>query len=142
MIRALLLSLALALPGAPVAADTVEAVRTLRSGTLLAYGDVTLVPGPAAPGMADSIEAVVGQELRSSIYRGRAVRLSDLGPPTLVRRNDIVTLYFRQGALSIRGEGRALGDGGEGERLRVMNLDSRLIVTGRVRGPSLVEVSR
>lgn len=141
MIRAAVLLGAL-LTAAPAAADTVEAVRTLRTGTVVLPGDVEIVHGEPRSGLARSLDEVIGKELRSSIHRGRPVRLADLGPPTLVRRNDIVTLFFRHGALSIRGEGRALGDGGMGERLRVMNLDSRMTVTGRISGPGLVEVTR
>ncbi|HHX90132.1 MAG TPA: flagellar basal body P-ring formation protein FlgA, partial [Paracoccus sp.] len=36
--------------------------------------------------------------------------------------------------------GRALGRGGAGETIRIMNLASRSTVSGRVAGPGLVEV--
>lgn len=66
----------------------------------------------------------------------------DLAPPTLVRRNDLVRMRFVGGRLEIRAEGRALEAGRAGERVRVLNLDSRQPVTGRVVAPSEVEIRR
>ena len=78
--------------------------------------------------------------LLTSPVTGRPIAAGDLGPPAVVERNQIVTLRFRRGALLIEGEGKALDRGPEGARVRVMNLLSRVSVTGRVAGPNLVEV--
>ncbi|MFM7442840.1 MAG: flagellar basal body P-ring formation chaperone FlgA, partial [Tabrizicola sp.] len=64
----------------------------------------------------------------------KPVRLGDLGPPTLVERNQPVTLVYLSGGLAISTEGRALARGSVGDEVRVMNLGSRNTVTGRV-GP-------
>jgi flagella basal body P-ring formation protein FlgA len=70
------------------------------------------------------------------------VQPGDLGPETLVRRNAVVTMLYSAGGLAIRTEGRALDAGGEGERVRVMNLSSRQAVPAVVRARDLVEVIR
>lgn len=116
-----------------LAADTVVAKRTVRAMAIVTPDDVGLVPGDVA-GAFDDLALVVGQEARVVLYAGRPVLRGDLGPPALVDRNQIVRLIFRAGPVSIMAEGRALDRGGMGDRLRVMNLDSRNTVTGLI-GP-------
>ncbi len=145
--RALLLcaALAAALPFSPASAQsasadsTVVAARPIRAKAVIAPGDLSVTPG-ATPGAVSQPAQAVGMEARVAIYAGWPVREADLAPPAVVERNALVTLTFRSGALSIETEGRALSRAGVGERVRVMNLDSRTTVTGFVTGYNLVEV--
>ena len=132
------LAAVLVLGAVEVRAQDLTANRTLRAGTIIASGDLALRGETDAELLSD----LVGLELRRAVYAGRAVARSDLGPPTLVRRNDIVTILYRAGGLSLRTEGRALGAGGAGERIEVMNLDTRLTVRAVVTSVGLVEVGR
>lgn len=134
------LLLVLATP-APAAAQEVLAARTLRVGTVLKAGDLTL-PNGAEAGGRELIAALVGLETRRAIYTGRPVLAADLGPPTLVRRNAVVVMLYTDGGLGIRTEGRALDSGGAGEVVRVINLASRRSVLATVTGENQVEVSR
>jgi flagella basal body P-ring formation protein FlgA len=118
---------------APAAAESLVATRTIRAKTLIAPEDLTLVSAEI-PGALTDPDAAVGLEARVAIYAGKPVRPGDLGPPTLVERNQLVTLVYRSGELAISTEGRALSRGSEGEEIRVMNLGSRNTVTGRI-GP-------
>lgn len=129
-------------PARAALADTVEATRTLRSGTIIHPGDVRLGHGEPQRREIDRLDQAIGMEVRASIRKGRRIRQTDLREPILVKRNQLVDIVYRRGTLVIRGEGRALRDGGKGEAIRVMNLDSRVIVTGRVGGAGRVEVSR
>lgn len=130
-----LVILALAAPAfvIPALAESVVATRTIRAKALIAPEDLTLVSAEL-PGALDDPHEAVGQEARVSIYAGKPVRPGDLGPPTLVDRNQLVTLIFVAGGLAISTEGRALGRGSEGDEVRVMNLGSRNTVSGRI-GP-------
>lgn len=119
--------------GAPVSAESLVATRTIRAKTLVTTDDLTLV-NAAIPGALSDPDQAVGLEARVAIYAGKPVRPEDLGPPTLVERNQLVTLVFLSGGLAISTEGRALARGGAGDSIRVMNLGSRTTVTGRV-GP-------
>lgn len=129
MLRVLLL-VALA---APVSAESLVATRTIRAKTLISPEDLTLV-NAELPGALTDPALAVGLEARVSIYAGKPVRLGDLGPPTLVERNQLVTLVYVSGGLAISTEGRALARGADGDQIRVMNLGSRNTVTGRI-GP-------
>jgi flagella basal body P-ring formation protein FlgA len=128
MIRALVIGLLLA----PAAwADSVVAARTIRSQAILTPADVSMVSADL-PGALSDPNRVVGMEARVVLYAGRPIRHEDIGPPAIVERKQIVVVHYRQGPLNISMEGRALARAGAGDRLRVMNLESRNSVTGTV----------
>lgn len=115
----------------PAAADAVFAARTMPAGTIISAGDLrtenTTIDGVLAqPSDAVGLQTVV------TIYSGRPVRLSDLAAAKIVQRNQIITLVYSNGGLSIVTEGRALEDGGIGDQVRVMNISSRTTVSARI----------
>ncbi len=121
----------LLLTAAPVMADSVVATRTIRPHALIGPDDLTLVAAEL-PGALDDPAKALGLEARVAIYAGRPVRQGDLGPPTLVQRNQVVALVYATGGLAIATEGRALARGSVGEVIRVLNLASRTTVNGRI----------
>lgn len=127
LIAALLIAPALA------QADTLVANRTIRSQTLLAPGDLVLASG-TVPGALTSADQAVGMEARVVLYAGRPIRPEDIGPAALIDRNQTVTIRFRNGNLTITAEGRSLGRGTVGDRIKVMNLASHSTISGTI-GP-------
>lgn len=135
----LVLTLLCAALAAPATAETLVAVRTLRAQTILTPDDLTVVAG-VVPGTASDPTEVIGLETRIAIYQGRPIRPADLGPPAIVDRNQSVVLSYVAGPLTITAEGRALGRGGVGDRIKVMNVASRTTVTGIVAADGSVRV--
>jgi flagellar basal body P-ring formation protein FlgA len=127
-----------ALPGMALA-DSLVATRTIRAQSILGPDDVTLVAA-AIPGAITVPEEALGLEARVSIYAGRPIRLSDLGPAAVIDRNQVVPLVFTTGGLSILTEGRAMERGGVGDVIRIMNLGSRTTVAGRIAEDGRVHV--
>lgn len=121
-------------------AETVLAARTIRAQTILSATDIAVVEGDVMGAYAFADE-VIGLESRVALYAGRPIRIEDLGPPAIIDRNQIVTLYYRTDILTLAAEGRALGRAGVGDRLRVMNLTSHQIVSGTVRADASVDAS-
>lgn len=117
----------------PAFADSLVATRTIRAQSVIGPDDLTLVDAEV-PGAATDLAEALGLETRVAIYAGKPVRLSDLGAPALIDRNQVVTLVYLAGGLTISTEGRAMGRGAEGDVIRVINLASRSTVSGRV-GP-------
>lgn len=117
----------------PAFGDSVVATRTIRAQAVIGPDDVTVVDADVPGALSDPAQAL-GQEARVAIYAGKPVRLSDLGAPALIERNQVVTLIYLAGGLAITTEGRALARGSEGEVIRAINLASRATVSGRV-GP-------
>lgn len=136
--RWVLLLLTLSAP-APVLADALLAERTIRPREVIAATDLRAgeirIPGA----VTDPIMAI-GQEAVTTIYAGQPVLAAYIAPPAAVERNELVELVFQRGGLFIRAEGRALGRGAVGDRLRVMNISSRTSLTGVVSGPGQVTV--
>jgi flagellar basal body P-ring formation protein FlgA len=120
-------------------AESLIAVRTIPAQSVIASDDVSLVDA-VMDGAVLTPAAAIGQEARVTIYAGRVVLLADLGPAAVVDRNQVVPLRFLAGALAIMTEGRALERGGTGDVIRIMNLSSRLTVTGRVMPDGSVNV--
>lgn len=116
----------------------IRAARTLRIGSILMERDLHT----DTPLSVQMVPDMVGKEVRRIIYVGQPVQPEDLGPPTLVRRNEIVVMSYKSGSLGIRTEGRAMSPGGKGETIEVMNLSSRLTVRAMVVGVRSVEVVR
>jgi len=127
------------IPAGPALAESLVAARNLPAQTLIAPGDVMQVEA-VIPGALGQPAEAVGLETKVAIYAGRPVRAGDIGPAALIERNAIVALEYRAGGLVIRAEGRALARGGVGETIRVMNLESKTTVSGRIGADGLILV--
>ncbi len=134
-----LLTFILCMMPMPSLAEIVVPTRTIRAKEVIVSSDIE-VKTSEVNGAVRRPEDLIGQEARVALYPGRPIRPADVGPPAIVDRNDLVTLVFDHVALSITAEGRALGRGAAGERIRVMNLASRTTVTGVIRPDGQIEV--
>lgn len=114
-----------------VFSDTVVASRTIRANSILTSEDLSF-KDIDVPGGVEDVSLLLGMESRGALYAGRPIRMSDVGPPALVARNQIVKVIFQSGNLSIATEGRSLGRAAEGDYVQVMNLESRNTVLGVV----------
>ena len=121
------------------AAEVLVPTRTIRAKEIIGAEDLML-KSAVVPGSYTDPDEVVGQEARVALYPGRPIRYDDVGPPAIVDRNDLVTLFFDNGPLVITTEGRALGRGAAGDVIRVMNLTSRTTVSGQIRPNGSIEV--
>lgn len=117
--------------GSQAAADSLIAAHTIRSRAVLTAQDVQIV-ADHLPGALSDPEQAIGMEARVVLYAGRGIRPEDLVAPAIVERNQIVPIVFQNGTLAIVSEGRSLARAAIGERVRVMNLQSRNTVTGLV----------
>ena len=136
-----LLALAIAALALPALAGSIVPVRPIPANSVVSLADVVPQDAVIAGGFQE-VGDVLGLEARVTLYPGRPIMRGDLGPPAIVTRNDIVQIVFRRGALSILAEGRALDRGAVGERIRIMNIDSRAIITGVLRADKTAEVTR
>lgn len=134
-------SLAFMLVAKVVAADVVTPTRTLRPGTLITLQDLTVRDGQQM-GAFDRITDVAGQEARVALYAGRPIPFEAIGPPAIVNRNQIVPLSYQASGLRITTEGRAMERGGVGDRIRIMNLQSRATLFGLVQADGTIKVTQ
>lgn len=124
MISAILFSLGLTL-ATPVSLTANDVIRS---------GDI-ITPENASPEgdvWQDEHAALLGREVRRTIYAGQSIRQKDTQSPRLVKRNQLVTVKYMRGPLEISLTGRAMGEAGLDETVPVLNLQSRQVVEGTV----------
>lgn len=120
------------------AAEELVAARNIRAGAIITAADIENPSDRDA--MRRAID-IIGMETSRTLYRGQPLDEEDLRKPTLVKRNAIVHMEYSNGPMIISAEGRALDKGGMGERIRVMNLLSKRVVTATVTGADSVRTS-
>lgn len=120
-------------------ADTVVSARSVRALAVIGPDDLAMI-AEDIPGAASRLVEVLGMEARVMLYAGRPIRLDQVGPPALIERNQIVTLIYMAGGLTIATEARSLDRAGLGDVVRVMNLASRKTVSGTVQPDGSVAV--
>lgn len=125
--------------GSDVHAQTVVAANAIRARSIIGLQDVTVIEETAVGGLSD-VSAIIGLEARVNLYAGRVIRASEVGPPAILERNQLVVMVYKTGLLNITTEGRVLERAGIGERVRVMNLNSRKTIVGLVLSNGTVEV--
>jgi flagella basal body P-ring formation protein FlgA len=95
-----------------------------------------------APGqdLAQSLDDVIGMQLRRPLGAGQVLRVSDLVRPPLVRRGSSVHIELVTPGLSVSGIAIALESGAEGDTVRVENPASHAFLHALVLGPDRVRV--
>jgi len=119
-------------------------VRDLRRGEMLGSGDVRVAKVDAARTRGDlvrTIDFVFGKRLKSSVREGQPLRESQVEVVPVVDRGDRVMLILESGGLQIQAVGRAQEAGAIGQWIRVLNVDSRREVSGRVDPDGKVHVA-
>lgn len=123
----------------PAFGQSVVALSGIRAQTVITAQMVALAEADTL-GAYTALAQVIGMEARINIYPGRAIMLDALGAPAILERNQNVVMRFTRGALTIYSEGRVLDRAGVGERVRVMNMDSKTVIFGRVGADGVIEV--
>ena len=83
---------------------------------------------------------LVGMTARRALTADRPVRSYDVEPPVVVERGELVSLVYRVGPLTLSAQARALENGGEGQFIRFVNLQSNRTVEAWVEGPGRASV--
>ena len=131
-------------PYVRVLSKAVVPSRDLRRGEILSMDDLSIVERDEArmPGDAlAAIEDAVGLRMKRSVRRGRVLRESALEGVPVIERGDRVTLILRSGLIEIQAIGQSRESGAEGDWIRVVNLDSKRELSGRVARNGQVHVA-
>jgi flagella basal body P-ring formation protein FlgA len=98
--------------------------------------DESRLPGNAVV----AADAMIGLAARRNLRADQPILANDLAKPVLVTKNGLVTLILARPGMQLTARGRALADGGKGDTVRVVNVQSNLAVEGIVTGPDTVTV--
>ncbi len=124
--------------------SAVVASRDLRRGDIVAAGDLMIADRDEGRVPADAIvdlSEALGLRVKRSVREGKVVRAAQLEGVPIVERGDRVTLVLRSGPIEIQAIGRSKEAGAVGDWIRVVNLDSRREISGRVGRNGMVHVA-
>jgi flagella basal body P-ring formation protein FlgA len=86
------------------------------------------------------IEDAVGLRSKRTLQAGSLLHAGLLKRAKLIRRGNQVEILATIDGLQVRMRGKAMADGGRGDRIQVKNMRSGRLVTGTVTGHGVIEV--
>lgn len=95
------------------------------------------VPGSAVIDADEIVDMAAKRPLRA----GEVIANSDVEPPRIIMRGDLVTLQYARPGLTLSARGRALADGAKGDIVSVLNEQSKRTIQGIVTGAGIVSVT-
>lgn len=116
----------------------------LPAGTLLQPEHFIMRPVPAQQAAAQGIaplDQLIGMALNRQSREGMLVRASDVGVPLAVAKNDLVTIYYHHGPMTLTVRGQAVTGAAKDAPLQVLNLVSRRVINATAIAAGAVEVS-
>jgi len=116
--------------------EVVVAAREISRGKALTRDDLKLERRPLSAlreaGLRDPSEAV-GFMARTAIAPGQIITPRMVTPPSIIKRNQLVTVETRAGGLHVQTQARAESDGAVGDVITCVNLNSRQGFQGIIR---------
>lgn len=124
--------------------DVPHLVGNFAAGTVLSAADIEMRAVPLR--FADStgvtrLEQVVGKALTRQSRNGMMLKPNDVTTPLLISKNDLVTIYFRSGPMTLTVKGQAITGATIGAPLQVLNLMSKRVISATALATGAVEVS-
>ncbi len=119
-------------------------VRRLIPGSVIQSGDVQMArihAGLARGDVAREPAQAVGLAVRHMTLAGQPLLLADLARPPAIEKGARVTMQLQAPGITLVAQGQAMESGGIGDRIRVLNPNSRAVVDADVVGPNQVRVA-
>jgi flagella basal body P-ring formation protein FlgA len=117
---------------------------TIRTGSLIGEHDIAFIDIKEKELQHDFVlnkENITGMTPRRIINAGKPIRTIELQPPQLVARGEMVTIIFKDNAMTLTAQGKALQSGAKGDIIRVVNTSSNRSIQTYVSGSKEVSVN-
>jgi flagella basal body P-ring formation protein FlgA len=126
-----------------VKADYVAAALPLAQGQAIEQGQLVLVKGDIAAmpnGIITDMAQAIGRTPTVSLAAGTPLRLDGLRSKPVVQQGQAVRLTSTGNGFSVSGEGKAIGNAGEGQVVQVRTA-SGSVISGMAKAGGMVEVA-
>jgi flagella basal body P-ring formation protein FlgA len=126
-----------------VKADYVAAALPLAQGQPIEQGQLVLVKGDIAAmpnGIITDMAQAIGRTPAVSLAAGTPLRLDGLRSKPVVQQGQAVRLVSNGSGFSVSGEGKAIGNAGEGQVVQVRT-SSGSVISGMAKAGGMVEVA-
>ncbi len=121
--------------------DVLTWTRSISAGEIIQPQDLIWGKAAAAPiGSPNDPDALIGLAARRPLRAGATVGSNDVSAVQVVKANDLVTLLFENGGISLSLQAKALSAGALGETVSVLNVTSKKVVQAVVIGPGQAAV--
>lgn len=123
--------------------EVVVAAENLNAGEILSDRSVrleTMDVGRMQPGYLTETLKVIGMQLRQAMTQGSILHERALVRPILVKQGEMVRIAARIGEIEVSASGLALSAGAAGDLIKVQNLTTKRLMTGRVQADKSVLV--
>ena len=123
--------------------DVVVVVQNLNAGDIIQSHSVRLEQmdaGKLQAGYLTDLAKAVGMQIRQSAPPGTVLFDRSLSRPVLVRHGETIRIAARIGEIEVSASGVAMSQGTAGDLIRVQNLTTKRILTGRVQADKSVLV--
>ncbi|WP_428525774.1 flagellar basal body P-ring formation chaperone FlgA [Roseibium sp.] len=142
---AICLTMLTGIPAAYAAGIELPVARqTIPAGTEIGHRDLVERKFPSRTAtqfaVASHRSQLVGQVTRRTLLPGQPIPINSVEKPLLVKRGEPARLVFQEQGLVIIMQVEALQNGGAGSFVRVRNVDSGLVVSGRVQQDGTIRV--
>lgn len=118
--------------------------RVLQNGEVAAAEDVVFIrvaQSRVTRGALTDSADIIGFSARRQLRPSVALRDIDFEKPIVIRKGDAVTMVFRVPGVELTARGKAMANGGIGDSVPVLNVQSRTQVDAVVTGSGAVTVS-
>ncbi len=112
-------------------------------GQIIQQSDVDLIDLPASKinkYTIAEIDQLVGKTPKRFLKANETIRHREVKDPIMVERKNLVTIVLKSSRMLLTAQGQAMESGAEGDVIRVMNINSRKVVAGRIVSANRVDV--
>ncbi|HEY1096480.1 MAG TPA: flagellar basal body P-ring formation chaperone FlgA, partial [Alphaproteobacteria bacterium] len=115
----------------------------IERGAIIGNADVSTVRMPKKSlrlGIVDHLNDIVGMAAKRNLRANETLDKASLMSPVLVRRNQIVTVTYKNGPITLSTKARAMANAARGETVQLENPTSKKIIEAVVTGPQQTTV--
>lgn len=116
---------------------------SLAAGTVLSASDVMMLTLPKRDVRRDAVIAqsdIEGMVLKRMMSANQPIGKNDVTPPLLVKRNEVITVTYRNGPVNLSTKARAMANGAKGDIVMLQNLTSKKPFEAKITGPQQAEI--
>ncbi len=116
---------------------------TMKNGEIIGMGDLDFIDVSIKSLPRDIIldaDKIAGTTPRRIAAAGKPLSFNDVQPPLLVSRGEAITIFFKEGPLTVSTKGKSLQNGAMGDLIQITNITSNKNLSGVVTGNREVTV--
>ncbi len=121
--------------------EVLTVAHSLETGDIVAAEDLTWTTMPKAPaGAAEDADDLIGKAAKHPIRSGAVASRRDVTSPTVIKRDDMITVSFTQGGVHLELQAKAKASAAIGEPVSVQNMSSGKVFQAVASGPGAAVV--